>query len=165
MSPLERAEDTIRQGNLAMARQQLASLVVAGSYDPELAARIGRIALDLGDRWEAGRWYLLSAAVGDEVEQCVELFVRGAGNKPEAVVLHLPHALCAHDVDDYAPAARGRIDRYGLRDVFRELTAGTSDSLRSKLRDGVVASGCLLVLLALFTALVVGFVAIIRWLW
>jgi len=164
MSALERAEDDIRQGDLAMARQRLTSLLDARGYDPGLAARIGRIALDMHDPFEAGRFWLLSDAVGAEVEHCIDVFVRRAGGKPEAMVRYFSRGLRVSDVDLYVAVARERIARYGLHATLLTIRPRDQSFAGTSRAAGKLFSlGCFLLVALLIGVFAVGVVTVVGW--
>ncbi len=68
-STLKRAEDEIENGRLWRAKEILSSSISTYGYEPALFRAYAQLVFQLGDRMEAGRFFLLSAIAPTEDER------------------------------------------------------------------------------------------------
>lgn len=117
MGALDRAEQDERQGDLGSARVRLISLATTSPYSPELYERIARLCCRMGDRTEAGRWYLLCDSADTEAAACIERLVTRHRGEMAAVLSALPTSMIAKLGSGPLPAGVSRrLSEYGLRD-------------------------------------------------
>ena len=108
MELAERVRRDIEAGDLGMARRRLASRLAQQGYDPDLLAELGRISGQMGDRREAGRFWVMSTAEGPEVDAAVRCFVASCGGRAAQVCSQLPRASRLQTLDQYPEVARHR---------------------------------------------------------
>lgn len=117
MGALDRAEQDERQGDLGSSRVRLISLTITSPYNPELYERIARLCCRMGDRTEAGRWYLLCDSADAEAAACIERFVTRHRGEMAAVLSAMPTSMLAKLGSGPLPAGVSRrLSEYGLRD-------------------------------------------------
>jgi hypothetical protein len=117
------------------SRRRLAGFVSAEGYPPDLLSRIARISMELRETAQAGRYWLLSDALGPEVDAAVDAFVKSCQATPRLIASELPRFQRDWDVDAYAPAAKARIARFGLADELAQRRAGGAQR-----RSGLLAA-------------------------
>src|SRR5438105_5318092 len=93
-------------------------MLAAQPYRPELLTRLARLSAHLKEPVQAGRYWLLSDESGEEVDAAVEAFVASCQRTPRLIASQLPRFARDWDVEAYPPAARARIDRYGLAEAL-----------------------------------------------
>jgi len=98
----------------AATRRRLAAFIGMEGYKPDLLARVARLSIELKEPVQAGRYWLLSDATGPDVDAAVEAFAASCQRTPRLMVSELPRFARDWHVDAYAPAARSRIEKYGL---------------------------------------------------
>jgi len=74
----------------AATRRRLVSFLGSQGYKPDLLARIARIAVELNETVQAGRYWLLSEATGPDVDAAVEAFAESCQRMPRLMVSELP---------------------------------------------------------------------------
>jgi hypothetical protein len=104
-----RAEDDLRRGDYALARQRLESYLSTKGYDPELLARIGQISFDMHDLFNAGRHWLLSTAAGEVVDRAIAEFMRRTNHDPKQAAEQLHRSARLPDVAAYPPIVQSRL--------------------------------------------------------
>ena len=162
-SAIERAEDDLQQGDYGLARQRLTSYLSNQGYNADVLARIGRISYDMHDLFQAGRYWLLSSAEGDEVEDAVAQFVRNAGRDSRAVAGQLPRAARLSRLEDYPEVVQQRLRRLNLVEaVVIPASEGTGD--RTTWPERAQLAGCLLVVVALGAIFLIGLGTVVHWL-
>lgn len=168
MSAIERAEHDLSQGDVGLARVRLASFLSTNGYDPAILVRLGDLSHRMQDLREAGRYWLLSSAEGEHVEQAVTLHCASCGNNAHQIICGLPRVCLLDATEDYPDAARRRIAQRGLADEIRRLVA----QRRVKPRPDRMSFAGRLLTFALFLILAfvvictcVGVVRVISWLW
>ena len=149
-----------------MARQRLTSRLAHQGYDPDLLAEIGHVAHLMGDPREAGRFWLMSAAEGPELDEAVRAYVATCGGLVQQVVARLPRAARLSTLDEYPETVRRRWERLAIGPYVCPPWAswGTVDC-REPSSGGL---GCvavfLLVCALVLVCAVVGAVTIVGWL-
>ena len=98
----------------AAARRRLAAFIRAEPYRPDLLCKAARLSIKLQETAQAGRWWLLSDASGDEVDAAVEVFAETCQRLPRLMASELPRFSHDWELEAYAAPARARIERYGL---------------------------------------------------
>ena len=162
----ERVDHDIQRGDLALARIRLESYLDRCGYDPDLLARLGRIASDMRDPAGAGRFWLTSSASGEAVETAIMELIRRCGASPEEIAMRVPRAARLSQIDHYPALARERLERHGL--VEKVIWAGKQ---REGINDPVVGSVASVVIIILtilvlvigVTVFVAGIFAIKEW--
>jgi hypothetical protein len=139
----ERVDHDIDRGDFALARTRLESYLNRCGYDPDLLARLGRIASDMHDPANAGRFWLTSNATGEAVETAIAEFIRRCGGQPEEIALRLPRAARLPRIDEYPSLVRERLQKQGL--VEKVIWAGKR---REGIREAVTGSGWLVIAIA-----------------
>lgn len=166
---VERAQAELARGEVWRARRRLASYAVSGSYLAEVLALLGAVCQRMGDVPEAGRFWLLSDAEGEEVERAVALFVSlHEQGGPRRLVAQLPRRTRLASLEAYPEAARRRILALGLEAELTWRAWKPRDA--PKPRAGAVppseAWGCLgplaLVALAVAALALYGLVVLLR---
>lgn len=114
MNALQRAESDLQRGDHWLARCRIESYLQTKGYDAELLAKAGRIALEMHDKYNAGRLWLTSTAEGEDVEEAVATFLRHAGTDPVQVLRQLPRFARLVPLDSYPPVVQDRLRRLGL---------------------------------------------------
>lgn len=162
-SALERAEQDLERGDYGLARQRLTSYLSTEGYDPQVMARIGQISCDMHDMFQAGRFWLLSSAAGDVVEDAVARFIRDAGSEPRAIVGQLPRVARLCSLDDYPDVVQERLRRFGLDEaiVFAGRAAAKGGS--RTWGDRAIITGCLITAVLLAVIFLIGVGAIVSW--
>lgn len=162
-SALERAEQDLERGDYGLARQRLTSYLSTTGYDADVLARIGRISYDMHDLFQAGRYWLLSSAEGDVVEQTITTFAKHAGSAPRAVVGQLPRTTRLANLEGYPEPVQERLRRLGLDEAIVRAGRREEANTRMNWRDGVFISGCLIVVAFMIVSFAVGLVQIGSW--
>lgn len=108
----------------AASRRRLSGFVSSEGYRPDLLSRIARISIDLQESAQAGRYWLLSDATGPAVDAAVDAFVESCQATPRLIASELPRFKRDWDLDAYAPAAKARIERFGLEDELAKRRPG-----------------------------------------
>ena len=164
MSALERAEEDIKRGDYGLARQRLTSYMHTKGYDPELLAKIGRLSFDMGDLFQAGRYWFLSPAESKEAQEAIERFIKQAASDPTRIVGQLPRAALLTKIDDYPPIVAERIHRFGLGEVFEaRARQATEPAGKTSFGDCAVGIGCLLLFALMVFVFGAGVVHIVLW--
>lgn len=157
---LERAEQDVARGDLGAARQRLASLLVSKGYDREIVARVGRLCLQMGDLAEAGRYLLLSAENGKDVEIAISTFVGLHRSHPRQLLRQLPR-WARGAFDRFPEAVQQRLTALGVEEAAR---AEAANVLTVSSGSGIAMFGCLTGGILLLVLLVVGVATTFRWL-
>ena len=159
---LERVEEDLRVGDVAMARTRLSSLVRSLPQRLDARERLADVCRLSGDLVEAGRWSYLSKH-RDEAE--VAAFERACGKDPVRIM----RALRWRSSEE---AATTEVARQRLLDVRAraEAKAGRTLDWSDKGREAgdpwwkdAFGVGCLVASLALFTLVVIGAVTVVGW--
>lgn len=147
---IERAQAELARGEVWRARRRLASYAVSGPYLPEALALLGTVCHRMGDLPEAGRFWLLSDAEGEEVERAVALFASmHQKGGPRRLAAQLPKRVRLASLDVYPAPARRRILALGLE---AELTTrawrppDARDSQAAGAKPRAFVWGCLCIL-------------------
>lgn len=159
MSVFERVKQDEASGDLASAKNRLASHAVTTRFDPRICEQIARICLRMQNPTEAGRWYFLSESADSEAEPSIQKFARSCGENPRQILSQMPHGSLTRPIDQYAPAVAARLRRLGYVDP------GTSpppvpETWSGKLMIAIV----LAVVLAVLGMIVIGFITVVGWL-
>lgn len=154
-----RANDDMKRGDYGMARRRLISHANTCGYEPKVMARIGRIAYDMKDLDEAGRWWLLSDAKGEEVKRAIEQFVAYRNGDVAQMVKDLPRCAKLKDVTMYSMAVQRRLEELKLTEGVS--AAGRSSLLKERRSPNPIFAvpffGFLIV------CLMVGFFTVLSW--
>lgn len=118
MSALERAEEDMRRGDYAMARQRLAAYLDQKGYDPALLDRLGEISLRMHDPFSAGRYWLTAPREDEQAEAAIAAFRSRAGVQKEQILNQLPPVVRALKPEDMPARVRERLSAIGLLDAF-----------------------------------------------
>ncbi|MCP4594313.1 MAG: hypothetical protein GY842_26590 [bacterium] len=164
MSALERAQEDIEQGHYGLARQRLTSYLVSKGYDAELVAKIAQLSYDMHDVHQAGRYWLVSEAEGEHVDEAIALFVKRSGSVPSLVVNQLPRVLRLPSFQDYPEAVRRRISSLGLEGLICMDARKREGADSGVWGDRLMLVGCLTVTVLLVVVFLIGLGTIIRWL-
>ncbi len=162
-SALERAEQDIERGDYGLARQRLTSYLSTRGYDPDVMARIGRISHDMHDMFQAGRFWLLSSAEGDAVDENVARFVRHAGSEPRAVVSQLPRAARLSRLEDYPAVVQERLRRHGLDEAIVIAARAAAQGGRTSWGERALLIGCLATVVLVVIVFLIGAGTIVSW--
>jgi len=119
-----RDPDATANPDKVASRRRLSGFVSSEGYRPDLLSRIARISMELHETAQAARYWLLSDAVGPEVDAAVDTFVKSCNGTPRLIAFELPRFKRDWDVDTYAPAAKARIARFGLADELANRRPG-----------------------------------------
>ena len=114
MNALQRAENDLKRGEHWLARCRIESYLQTKGYDAELLTKAGRIALEMHDKYNAGRLWLTSNAEGEDVEEAMAVFLKHAGTDPVQVLCQLPRVARRAPLDSYPPVVQDRLRRFGL---------------------------------------------------
>lgn len=162
-----RVEHDIQRGDLALARTRLESYLDHNGYDPDLLARLGRIAADMHDPATAGRFWLTSNLTGEEAENAIRHFIHRCGEDPFEIAFRLPRVARLSKIDEYPSLVRERLEKHGLIEKViwagrqREGLKNTAPWTLGAIIMAVIAIVALLVGSAVF---VVGLYTIGKWL-
>lgn len=159
---LERVEQDLARGDLALARVRLVDHLSAVGYRADLMARVARIAARMGDPFDAGRFWLLSEDDDPQAAPAIAEFVRRAGGKPESICGALPGFTRRIPLDHYPPAVRRRLDEMGLSECIERRTCPGAPASRSWER--LAGAAALLVLVLLVVCAVIGLGTVGSWL-
>lgn len=133
--------------------------MVSTPYRAEVLSLLGQVCHQMGDVPEAGRFWLLSEAEGEHVEQAVRVFAdlhRGAARQLAA---QLPRRTRLASLEAYPSGARRRIQALGLEQPLAERAYVAPEKARAPLRRiSPVAVGCLLGLVLLVILVLYGLV-------
>ena len=163
----ERVQQDVVRGDLGMARTRLLSLLQQQGYSADLLARIGRISFDMHDLANAGMYWLVSNALGPEVDAAIQAFADRCGGIAGNMVTQLPQFLRRMPLARYPAEVQARLGRFGIDE--RYLASGASESgrghdyvrtRRDKALD-IFIGACFL---AAVVSMIVGLDTIIRWL-
>ncbi len=164
MSAIERAQDDVNRGHLGIARQRLASYMATQGYDADLAARIGQISYDMRDLHQAGRYWLLSTAEGQHVDEAIDHFLNYCGDEPSCIVGALPRMLRLPNMDDYPDVVRRRLRRFRLEDAIALQARQNAPPPAISMARRAMGMGCCLTLIASAIVFIAGLHAILNWL-
>jgi hypothetical protein len=159
----ERAEQFIIAGDLGRARELLAGCIGGQPYHAELYLRYGRLLVALGDRREGGR-YLFAAGTEDPADApFIQLFLaRTVAANWRSLRRALPAKLRGYkSLSHYPEPVSRELRRLGAPESF-----AAQDAAATRLPASVKAKYAAVMLFLLFaaTALVIGFITIVRWL-
>jgi len=164
MGALERAERDIERGDYGLARLRLVSYLSTQGYDPDLLARLGRIAYDMHDPFAAGMYWLTSTAEGPEVEEAIAAFRRRSGHTPTQIVSQLPRMLRMAGIHAYPKIVQDRLFRLGLDEAILFTPGPPRDAPVAKWKERGCLAVALLVLVAGITVFIVGLGVVSIWL-
>ena len=156
----------------ARSRRRLLDFLRNDGYDAAVLNRLGRVLFDMRDGHGAGRFWLCSDAVGDEVEAAVATFLRFGGRRRERLGKVLPKFARLSSLADYPEPARRRLAGLGLAEHVLRATKKTAFAGKlsppaprsSTLSNGAWGIGCTLLFLTTLTFFVVGMVVSVNWL-
>jgi hypothetical protein len=163
-SALDRADQDIERGDYGLARQRLTSYLSTEGYKPDVMARIGQISYDMHDMFQAGRFWLLSSAAGDGVDDAVARFIHDAGSESRAIVGQLPRVARLCSLEDYPDLVQERLRRFGLDEaiVIAGRAAAKGDS--KTWGDRAIITGCLITVVLLAAVFLIGVGTVVSWL-
>jgi len=164
MDAVGRAEEDLRQGDYAKARQRLESYLNRAGYQPELLAWIGRIAYDMHDLHTAGRMWLLSTAEGEDVDRAIGIFLQTASSAPRQALLQIPRPARLATLAAYPAPVQNRLQSLGLANeiprVYQPRPVPGSKVTAGTRVMGIVFFAALLLFVGSCT---VGVVTIVSW--
>lgn len=108
-SILQRVEDDLQRGDYKLAETRLSDYLRTKGYNPDLLARLGRIAHDMRDPCAAGKYWLVSNAEGAEVDASIDALVQRCGRNPRQLVSSVPRYARLKKFDDYPAIVRNRL--------------------------------------------------------
>lgn len=160
-----RADEDIKRGDYALARERLTSLLATRGYDSELLDRIGDICFEMKDLSRAGRYWFLSARTDDETERVIEIFLSNSGSTPDRIVQQLPRHALQKRISDYPERVQARIEFNRLGDAIERAAKtgrklGDTPSKTEGLRSMIT---CLTVLAVIAAVFVAGLSTIFHW--
>lgn len=118
---MERVRRDLKRGDHWLARQRLESHLSTCGYDPEILAKLGDIALAMHDGFSAGRFYLASSAVGEQVDSAIAVFVNHLARQPNQVASQLPEAVRRATLAQVPEEAAQRLHSAGLDAALEKL--------------------------------------------
>jgi hypothetical protein len=166
MGAIERAKMDLERDDFGAARRRLASCLHTRGYDTPLLEELGRISHNMRDPYQAGRYWLASSAVGEEVERAIRAFAQHLGRDPQHMFSQLPPAVRLTPFEKLHPAAQERLRGLGLEPVF-----GARSPARPPVKEpgrlihAVLFAGLIFLLIALIVGLItigVGLTAVVR---
>lgn len=152
----ERVEADLARGDFAHARSRLNAHLSSKGYNEKLLTWAGQISFDMHDPYQAERYWLVTGAVGEHVEQAIATFARGCGGDPDQMASQLPRSMRLKSLSDYTVDTQRRLESLGLQDKVlfvpprAPIIQGWPNSLMGKV--GLVSlfiGGILLVLFAI----------------
>jgi len=114
VSVFDRARQDEANGDLASAKNRLASHAAGARLDPAVCEQIARLCVRMQDPCEAGRWYFLCDSADSEASRCIERFTRSCGTRPRQILSQLPRATKSKMLDEFPPAAAARLRDLGF---------------------------------------------------
>jgi len=165
MAVVDRADQDIAAGNHWLARQRLESHLLSVGYDPELLVKLGEIASEMHDAFNAGRFWLTSTAEGGHVEEAVAVFIGHVGSDAKQIAASLPRAARLPALTSYPPIVQARLRRLGLHESVLALSPSTPRAKgRSRWWVTLIGIGIATVFLFCCFSCVVGVRQMIQWL-
>jgi hypothetical protein len=111
---LQRVEAAVDAGQAWRAKEILRGNIRNMGFAPRLYQRYGKLLLELGDKYEAGKYLFLSGQREDEYRQAISLFLdRQRRNPPNDIVLRFPRGARLGKVADYPEPLRADLRRLG----------------------------------------------------
>ena len=133
-------------------------------YDSDLAAKIGQLCYDMQDHCQAGRYWLLSNAQGQPVDEAIALFLKYSASEPSSIDGNLPRTLLLSDLQDYPHVVRLRLDRLGLEEAVLHAARSVSAAGQAGSNNNLLAAGCFLMAISLAAVFLIGLGTIVHWL-
>jgi hypothetical protein len=150
----ERIEADLARGDFARARMRLNSHLSSKGYNEELLTWAGRISFDMHDPIQAGRYWLVTGAAEERVEQAINGFARECALNPDVMVSQLPRWMRFKSLSEYPPAVQRRLQALGLHEKILEVPPrspviqGWPDSLFGKI--AILCAYLLVIVIVLF---------------
>ncbi len=160
MNVQDRVREDEASGDLASAKNRLASHAVTTRFDPRVCEQIARICVRMQDPTEAGRWYFLCDSSDDESGACIKRFSAAHGDRPAQIHSQLPRGVVHKPLEDWAPAAGERLRRIG----FKHVPARRDHITRSTFLDNLYPLGCIVMVLAVLGLAYIGLRTVAGWL-
>lgn len=159
MTVFDRVKQDEASGDLASAKNRLASHAATVHFDPLICEQIARICVRMQDPIEAGRWYFLTESADQEAEPCIRKFARFCGDNPRQIFSQMPHGSLTRPADQYSPSVAGRLRGLGFVDPVTS-PPPVPETWVSKLMSALF----LAVILAILGMIVIGFITVVGWL-
>lgn len=149
MTALTRAQADVDRGDLGSARRRVASFISSTTYRPDVLAMAADISFKMHDPVQAGRYWLLTPAIGPEVEDAIEAFARACHHDAQVMASEMPRFKERCKVAAYPEVVRERLARYGVDVVFQRQDPDLAPVGKSGWKQKAKALGCLVVALGL----------------
>lgn len=159
MTVFERVKQDEAKGDLASARNRLASHAATVHFDPSICEQIARICVRMHDPIQAGRWYFLSESADQEADPSTQKFLRACNNDPRQVFSQLPRGSLARPLAKHPPAVAARLRELGYIDPLSS-PPPPPETWIDKLIVPLFLGGLGLIL----ALVVIGFITVVRWL-
>lgn len=163
---ISRVEAEIAAGRPWRAKEILRGNLVA-RWQPELVERYGRLLMDLGDHFEAGRFLFASGVRTAEYEGAIALFLRRHRRSgPDNFLAQLPRPFRRQSFDALPQGLQRELDVLGVRKTafgVPEKPSTPPSTLYTRVTGVVAVSAGLLMLVSLVVGIGVGFRQIVLW--
>ena len=151
---LERVEAALARGEVWRAKEILRGNIGSRGYSPRLYERYGRLLLELGDKYEAGKYLFLSAQRHAEYEDATSLYLgRVAKCHPQAIAWSFPKGARLEKLSSYPEPLRSELARMGFRGGTRRIVAPLPPTT---LGDQLRLLGCAVLALVVIGAAILG---------
>lgn len=164
MNAIDRAERDAQAGDFGSAKRRLQSRLNTVGYAPELCERLARLSLRMGDPLEAGRWCFLCDSRDPQAPEAIHRFVADCRGDVQSLLYRLPAKTKLDSWDPYPEAVRDRLKRLGLpRAPAEPPPAPPRNSVDLAFEVGCAAVAAITLVLVP-VCLVIGLIAVVRWL-
>ncbi len=163
MNVQDRVREDEASGDLASAKNRLASHAVTTHFDPSICEQIARLCLRMHDPIEAGRWYLLCDSTDVESAACIEKFMATCGGVAGQVLSQLPRGAKLKPLENWTPTAGARLRELGFKH-HPPPSKPTPSSRFDEFVSQIGSAGCLGVIVILIGLVIIGLRTVADWL-
>jgi hypothetical protein len=158
---LERVEQTLARGEVWRAKEILRGNIGSRGYSPGLYERYGRLLLDVGETYEAGKYLFLSGERRPDYGEAISLYhQRIKKRSPAGILSTFPAGARLDSVSDYPEPLRAELKALGVR---RTRSRGRPEATIAV--PGMLASvGCFLAALVVVLLSIAGLFSVVDWL-
>jgi tetratricopeptide (TPR) repeat protein len=115
------AEIEIAKGELLKAKEILHKSVKYAGYDVILFEKLGTVLLRIGDRFDAGKYLLLSGSANPEYQESIEIYLEQYRNKPHNLFHPFPRSAKLPRVADYPQRMAEKLREIGFTDELESV--------------------------------------------
>jgi hypothetical protein len=159
-----RVEDAVCEGQAWRAKEILRGNIRNSGFAPRLYERYGRLLLELGEQYEAGKYLFLSGERDRAYEESISLFLRRQrGNPPNDIALRFPRGARLAKLSAYPEPLRSDLRKFGVRGRLPVPDGGPHD--RDPEPSGLVQwlfqFGCFLLAAIIIVLTIIGFLTVV----